>query len=80
MVALGLGGFGIGVTEFVSMGLLSLIAEDYGVTEDTAGRIISLYALGVVIGAPAITAVTGKIPRRRLLLLLVGAVLCGHFF
>ena len=79
MVALGLGGFGIGVTEFVSMGLLSLIAEDFGVTEDSAGRIISLYALGVVIGAPAITAVTGKIPRRRLLLLLVGAFIAGNF-
>ena len=58
MVALALGAFGIGTTEFVSMGLLSMIADDFGITENTAGHAISAYALGVVVGAPIITAVS----------------------
>ena len=66
MVAMALGAFGIGTTEFVSMGLLSMIAEDFQITEDTAGVIITSYALGVVVGAPLITALTGRVPRRRL--------------
>ncbi|MCS5478583.1 MFS transporter [Corynebacterium sp. YIM 101645] len=78
MLALALGGFAIGTTEFVSMGLLPLIAEDFTVTEDQAGHIISAYALGVVVGAPVITALTGLVPRRRLLLLLMLAFTLGH--
>ncbi|MGD7002804.1 MFS transporter [Corynebacterium halotolerans] len=78
MVALALGGFAIGTTEFVSMGLLSLIAEDFQITEDTAGHIITAYALGVVVGAPLITAVTGLVPRRRLLLILMAAFTIGN--
>ena len=78
MVALALGAFGIGTTEFVSMGLLSMIADDFGITENTAGHAISAYALGVVVGAPIITAVTGKMPRRRLLLILMGAFTLGN--
>lgn len=78
MVALALGGFAIGTTEFVSMGLLPLIAADFRIAEDQAGHIISAYALGVVIGAPVITALTGLVPRRRLLLLLMVAFTAGH--
>ncbi|CAB0498308.1 MFS transporter [Corynebacterium diphtheriae] len=78
MLALALGGFGIGVTEFVSMGLLSLIAEDFNVAESTAGHVITAYAMGVVVGAPAITAFTGMIPRRRLLILLMIAFTIGN--
>ena len=78
MTALALGGFGIGVTEFVSMGLLSMIAQDFSITEDQAGLIITVYALGVVIGAPLITAFTGRIPRRRLLLILMAAFVVGN--
>lgn len=78
MVALALGGFGIGTTEFVSMGLLPLIADDFSITEDEAGHIISAYALGVVIGAPVITATTGRIPRRRLLIILMAVFALGH--
>lgn len=72
MVAMALGAFAIGTTEFVSMGLLPLIAEDFGVSEDTASTLITTYALGVVVGAPLIAAFTGKLPRRRLILLLIG--------
>lgn len=78
MIAIALGGFGIGTTEFVSMGLLPLIADDFAITEDTAGFIISAYALGVVVGAPVITVLTGKIPRRRLLLLLMAFFVVGN--
>lgn len=78
MIALALGGFGIGTTEFVSMGLLPMIADDFGITEDTAGRAISGYALGVVVGAPLITALTGRTPRRRLLLILMAAFTIGN--
>ena len=45
-----LGGFGIGITEFVSMGLLPLIAADFGVSENTAGHVITSYAMGVTVG------------------------------
>lgn len=78
MVALALGGFAIGTTEFVSMGLLPLIADDFAISEDQAGVIISAYALGVVVGAPLITSLTGFVPRRRLLLILMAAFTVGH--
>lgn len=78
VIALALGGFAIGTSEFVSMGLLPLIAEDFMITESQAGTVISAYALGVVVGAPLITALTGRIPRRRLLLLLMAAFCLGH--
>ncbi|WPF66271.1 MULTISPECIES: MFS transporter [unclassified Corynebacterium] len=78
MVAMALGGFGIGVTEFVSMGLLSDIAADFQISEDSAGHIITAYAMGVVIGAPLIAALTGSVPRRRLLLILMAAFTVGN--
>ncbi|WCZ37252.1 MFS transporter [Corynebacterium heidelbergense] len=78
MIAMALGGFGIGTTEFVAMGLLNFIADDMGLSEDKAGNIISAYALGVVIGAPLITTLTGQIPRRRLALILVFAFTVGN--
>lgn len=66
--ALAIGGFGIGTTEFVAMGLLPDIASSLGVTEPTAGHLISAYALGVVVGAPVIAALTARMPRKTLLL------------
>ncbi|KAB3522926.1 MFS transporter [Corynebacterium sp. zg254] len=78
MIAMALGGFGIGTTEFVAMGLLNLVATDFGITEDQAGHAISAYALGVVVGAPLITTLTGSIPRRRLALILMAAFTIGN--
>ena len=78
MIAMALGGFGIGTTEFVAMGLLNLLADDFSITEGEAGHVISAYALGVVIGAPLITTLTGSIPRRRLALILMGAFVIGN--
>lgn len=80
MLAMALGAFAIGTTEFVSMGLLPLIAHDFGMSEDSASILISIYALGVVVGAPVISAVTGKLPRRRLILLLIAFLLVGNLF
>ncbi len=78
VIALALGGFGIGTTEFVSMGLLNLIATDFGISEDAAGHLISVYALGVMVGAPLIAAFTGGLPRRRLLLILMAFFTVGN--
>jgi len=65
--ALALGGFAIGTTEFVIMGLMQRIADDYGIAVQEVGLAISAYALGVVVGAPLISAIGARIPRRRLL-------------
>ena len=65
MLALALGGFAIGTTEFVTMGLLPQVAEGVGVSIPTAGHVISAYALGVVIGAPLIAIFGARLPRQR---------------
>ncbi|MEW2478589.1 MFS transporter [Mycobacterium sp. NPDC049093] len=76
--ALALGGFGIGTTEFVAMGLLPDIATGFGITEPTAGHVISAYALGVVVGAPVIAALTARWPRKALLLTLMTVFTLGN--
>jgi DHA1 family inner membrane transport protein len=78
LVALAIGAFGIGVTEFAPMGLLPVIANDLGVSIPTAGLLISAYALGVVIGAPLMTLTTGRVPRRTLLIALAGIFTAGN--
>ncbi|MDO3400893.1 MFS transporter [Mycolicibacterium neoaurum] len=78
VLALALGGFGIGTTEFVAMGLLPDIATGFDVSEPTAGHVISAYALGVVIGAPTIAALTARVPRRALLLGLMAVFTLGN--
>jgi DHA1 family inner membrane transport protein len=78
IVALALGGFAIGTTEFVTMGVLPDIAEGVGVDIPSAGHVISAYALGVVVGAPIIAALSARLPRRALLVGLMGAFLIGN--
>ena len=78
VVALALGGFAIGTTEFVTMGVLPEIAEGVGVDIPTAGHVISAYALGVVVGAPVLAALGARLPRRGLLIGLVAAILAGN--
>ncbi len=78
LLALSVGAFGIGVTEFAPMGLLPVIAQDLGVSIPTAGLLISAYALGVVIGAPLMTLTTGRVPRRTLLIALAGIFTIGN--
>ena len=71
LYALAAGAFGIGVTEFVIMGLLIDVSTDLGVSISAAGQLISGYALGVVIGAPLLTIATGRWPRKTVLLALM---------
>lgn len=78
MLALALGGFGIGTTEFVTMGLLPDIAQAMTVSEPTAGHAVSAYALGVVIGAPVLAALCARVPRKRLLIALMIAFTVGN--
>ncbi|MCL2534890.1 MAG: MFS transporter [Nocardiaceae bacterium] len=78
MLALAMGGFGIGTTEFVAMGLLPQIADGLGISEPTAGHVITAYALGVVVGAPLIAALTARMPRKTLLLALMVAFTVGN--
>ena len=77
-IALAAGGFGIGTGEFVIMGLLPEVATTYGVSVPEAGRVISAYALGVVIGAPIIAVLAAKLSRRTLLLALMGVFAIGN--
>jgi DHA1 family inner membrane transport protein len=78
ILALAIGAFGIGVTEFAPMGMLPVISTDLGVSIPTAGLLVSAYALGVLIGAPLMTLTTGKLPRRTLLIGLMGIFTAGN--
>jgi len=78
LIALSIGAFGIGVTEFAPMGLLPIIANDLHVSIPAAGLLISAYALGVMIGAPLMTLTTGRLPRRTLLIGLAGIFTLGN--
>ncbi|MEV5069095.1 MFS transporter [Microbacterium sp. LMI12-1-1.1] len=78
LIALAMGAFGIGLTEFVIMGLLPEVARDFAVTEAAAGWLISGYALGVVAGALGLTAATIRLPRKPVLLGLVVLFIAGN--
>ncbi|MEU3413316.1 MULTISPECIES: MFS transporter [unclassified Streptomyces] len=78
LLALAIGAFGIGTTEFVIMGLLPEVAGDFGVSIPTAGLLVTGYALGVVIGAPIMTVLGTKVPRKRMLMLLMGLFIAGN--
>lgn len=78
MIALALGGFGIGTTEFATMGLLPQMAATFDISIPTAGHAISLYALGVVVGAPLIAGLAAKLPRKGLLIGLTLALALGN--
>ncbi|MFD0482064.1 MFS transporter [Kineococcus sp. GCM10028916] len=78
ILALAVGAFGIGTTEFVAMGLLPQMAATFGVSIAGAGWLITAYALGVVVGAPTLTALTHSWPRKRVLMGLMGMFVLGH--
>ncbi len=78
LLALAVGAFGIGVTEFAPMGLLPVIASDLHVSIPAAGLLVSAYAMGVLIGAPLMTLTTGRIDRRTLLIALMGIFTLGN--
>ncbi|MEU5338575.1 MFS transporter [Streptomyces asoensis] len=78
LLALAVGAFGIGTTEFVMMGLLPDVADDLHVSIPTAGHLVSAYALGVVIGAPLLAAATARMSRRTVLISLMGLFVAGN--
>ncbi|ASU84112.1 MFS transporter [Nocardiopsis gilva YIM 90087] len=78
LLALAIGAFAIGTTEFVAMGILPDVADYFGVSIPTAGYMISGYAIGVVIGAPLLAAVGARIDRKRLLIALMALFTLGN--
>ena len=78
LLALAVGAFGIGTTEFVIMGLLPQVAADFHVSIPSAGYLVTGYALGVVLGAPLMSALGTKVPRKRMLMLLMGLFIIGN--
>ncbi|HBI09435.1 MAG TPA: MFS sugar transporter [Franconibacter pulveris] len=78
LLALTISAFAIGTTEFVIVGLVPTIAEQLGVSLPSAGLLVSLYALGVAVGAPVLTALTGKVPRKQLLVGLMALFTAGN--
>lgn len=78
LLALALSAFAIGTTEFISVGLLPMIAADLGISVTTAGLTVSLYALGVMVGAPVLTSLTSNMPRKTLLLWIMVVFIIGN--
>nr|WP_294864128.1 MFS transporter [uncultured Pseudogulbenkiania sp.] len=78
LLALTISAFAIGTTEFVIVGLIPTIAADLKVSLPSAGLLVSLYALGVAVGAPLLTALTGRLPRKQLLLALMALFTVGN--
>ncbi len=78
LLALTLSAFAIGTTEFVIVGLIPTMAADLNVSLPSAGLLVSLYALGVAIGAPVLTALTSKMNRKHVLLAVMGLFVVGN--
>lgn len=78
LLALAISAFAIGTTEFISVGLLPLIAQDLQISVTTAGLTVSLYALGVTFGAPVLTAITSSMSRKTLLLWIMIVFIIGN--
>lgn len=78
LIALAMGGFGIGLTEFVIMGLLPEVSADFEVTESVAGYLISGYALSVALGAILLTAAVTRFERKKVLLSLMVLFIIGN--
>ncbi|MFB7641294.1 MFS transporter, partial [Peribacillus butanolivorans] len=78
LLALAISAFAIGTTEFISVGLLPLISKDLHITVTTAGLTVSLYALGVMFGAPILTSLTSNLSRKSLLLWIMIVFIAGN--
>jgi multidrug resistance protein len=78
LLALTISAYAIGTTEFISVGILPTVAGDLGISISAAGLIASVYALGVTFSAPVLTAATGRVERKTLLLGLMGLFTAGN--
>ena len=80
ILTMALGAFAIGLTEFAVTGLLPQIAADLAVSIPVAGNLVTAYAIGVVVGAPLLTAVSARLSQRTLLLMFMGLFALGNGF
>ncbi|QEA31341.1 MFS transporter [Secundilactobacillus malefermentans] len=78
LIALAISAFAIGSTEFISVGLLPLLANQFSVSLETAGLTVSIYAIGITVGAPLMTLLTGSIPRKNLLMITMLLFITGN--
>ncbi|MUG71806.1 MFS transporter [Paenibacillus validus] len=78
LLALAASAFAIGTTEFISVGLLPLLAEDFQISASTSGLTVTLYALGVTLGAPILTSLTSSVSRKSLLLWIMIVFIAGN--
>lgn len=78
LLSLAISAFAIGTTEFISVGLLPLLAADLHISVTLAGMTVTLYALGVMFGAPVLTSLTAGMPRKKLLLLIMLVFIAGN--
>ncbi|PZT54581.1 MFS transporter [Paenibacillus silvae] len=78
LLALAISAFAIGTTEFISVGLLPLIADDLHITVTSAGLTVTIYALGVMFGAPVLTSLTSAISRKSLLMIIMLVFIAGN--
>ena len=80
LFALTISAYAIGTAEFVLVGIIPIISADLSVSVPSAGLLVSLYALGVAVGAPLLTAATGKMPRKTLLLCLMAVFTLSNLY
>lgn len=78
LLALGIGAFGIGTTEFAPMGLLPAIAAGTGISIPAAGQLVTAYALGVMLSAPVMTLIMSRVDRKAALMALMGVLVLGN--
>lgn len=78
LIALAVSAFAIGSTEFISVGLLPLLSTQFSISIETAGLTVSIYAIGITIGAPLMALLTGQIPRKKLLLITMLLFIAGN--
>ena len=78
LLALAMGGFAIGVTEFAAMSVLPQFARTFDLTDSQAGRAVSIYALGVVVGAPILAVLGARFPRWKLLIAFMTLFAAGN--
>lgn len=78
LLALALSAFAIGMTEFISVGVMPLIVKSFGINLETAGLTVSIYAAGITVGAPLLTSITAKIARKKLLLMVMVTFIIGN--
>lgn len=78
LIALAATFFGVGITEFISIGVLPAVANEFEISVSTAGLIVSMYAIGVAVGGPILTSLTAKVPRKKVLLSVIVLFIIGH--